>query len=246
MQQAENNAPAHVAIIMDGNGRWATERGKMRPVGHRAGVKTVHQIVAASVPLGIQCLTLFAFSSENWQRPAAEVKVLLRLFKSAIERELAELIANQVRVRFLGDVSAFSAGLQKMFADTERQTQNNNRLHLNIAVNYGGRWDIANACQKIASQVASGELAATDITEQMISQNLTTADCPPLDLLIRTGQEKRISNFLLWQMAYAELYFVDTLWPDFSAEDLEMAIEWYKSRQRRFGRVGTQARVDYA
>lgn len=240
----EMNAAQHVAIIMDGNGRWAKQRGKMRPMGHRAGVKSVRKIVEACEPMGIKCLTLFAFSSENWQRPPAEVKVITSLFRSTLEKELAELHAQKVRIRFLGDLSAFSKGLQRACTNAELTTFDNTGLQLNLAVNYGGRWDIANAASKIAADVAAGKFAAQDVDQHLFEQYLTTSELPFLDLLIRTGCEKRISNFLLWQMAYSELYFVDTLWPDFDADNLRAAVAWFNQRQRRFGKTDEQVMAE--
>lgn len=227
--------PEHVAVIMDGNGRWAEARGKKRTSGHKVGVERTREIIETSVNLGIKSLTLFAFSSENWQRPKEEVSYLMELFIVALNREIKKLNKNGVKLKFLGDVKAFNSKLQKSIADAESLTKDNQRLCLNIAANYGGRWDIVNAANQLLQ-----EKNTAIIDEAGLASKLSTAGLPELDLLIRTGGEIRISNFLIWQAAYAELYFCDTLWPDFDAAAFEKAIDAYQVRHRRFGLTGEQ------
>ena len=212
--------PRHVAIIMDGNGRWAKQRNQARHAGHRAGVETTRAIIESCVRHGIPCLTLFAFSSENWQRPKHEVSLLMELFVQSLKRESDKLNDNGVCVRFIGERAAFSERLQKQIAEAEQLTQDNTVLTLNIAANYGGRWDITQAARSVAEQVACGELTAAEITEQHLTDAMSLAGLPEPDLFIRTGGEKRISNFLLWQIAYAEIYVTPTYWPDFGKEEL--------------------------
>lgn len=232
--------PRHVAIIMDGNGRWAKQRNQARHAGHRAGVEATRAIIEYCVRTGIPCLTLFAFSSENWQRPKHEVSLLMELFVQSLKRETDKLNSNGVCVRFIGDRSAFSARLQKQITETEQITQENTALTLNIAANYGGRWDITQAARAVAQQVENGELTAAEFTEQHLTDAMCLADLPEPDLFIRTGGEKRISNFLLWQLAYTELYFCDALWPDFDQEYFNEAIAFYNQRERRFGMTSEQ------
>ncbi len=234
------NVPRHIAIIMDGNGRWAKRRFMPRIAGHRAGVESVRSIVQASAKAGVEVLTLFAFSSENWRRPEQEVGLLMELFFSALQRETKKLLSNNVRLRVIGDRSRFSDKLQKAIADAEEATQDRMGLNLVIAANYGGRWDVANAAKQLALQIESGELAAADITEEHLRRHTSLVDLPEPDLFIRTGGEQRISNFLLWQLAYTELYFTDTLWPDFKEEAFAAALDSFSSRQRRFGQTGDQ------
>lgn len=236
-----NSLPKHLAIIMDGNGRWAARQGQPRGLGHRAGRKALREIVEHTSKLGIPILTVFAFSSENWQRPAAEVKLLLELFKRALNREVRELHASAICIRFIGDRSRFSPKLQKKMQEAELLTASNGNLQLNIAVNYGGRWDITRAARQLAMKVAAGKLEPEQIDEATFSKEISLAEDPAPDLLIRTGGEQRISNFLLWQLAYCEIYFTDTLWPDFSAEDMNSALMEYSRRQRRFGSTPLQA-----
>ncbi len=235
-----NNLPQHLAIIMDGNGRWAARQGQPRGLGHRAGRKALRAVVEHVSNIGISVLTVFAFSSENWQRPATEVQLLLELFKRALSREIKELHENNICVRFIGDRSRFSEKLQLKMSNAELLTANNTSLQLNIAVNYGGRWDITQAARELAQQVAAGDLLADNIDEDMFTNALSLSDCPPPDLLIRTGGEKRVSNFLLWQLAYCEIYFCDILWPDFCAENIDTALLEYSRRQRRFGSTPLQ------
>ncbi|MDD7545632.1 polyprenyl diphosphate synthase [Actinobacillus porcinus] len=230
-----NNIPKHVAIIMDGNGRWAKQQGKMRVFGHTNGVKAVRRSVSYARQIGVQSLTLYAFSSENWNRPEAEVSALMTLFMQALDREVKKLHKNNIKLLILGDKSKFSDKLQEKIAKAEKLTENNTALTVNIAANYGGCWDIVQATQKLAGQVKAGELAPEQINEELFQQMLVTKAQPPVDLLIRTSGEQRISNFLLWQIAYAELYFTDVLWPDFNEEEFNRAVFAFQQRERRFG-----------
>ncbi|OOZ37077.1 isoprenyl transferase [Solemya velesiana gill symbiont] len=232
--------PRHVAIIMDGNGRWAQKRGQPRYAGHKAGVKSVRTSVEQCAKLGIEVLTLFAFSSENWKRPKKEVRMLMELFMVALKKEVKRLNKNNVRLRIIGDRSAFDPALQKKIAESETATAENTGLVLQIAANYGGRWDITQVARQLAERVKAGELESSQITESMIAETLSFADLPDPDLFIRTGGEQRISNFMLWQTAYTELYFADVLWPDFDAEAFEGALASFRQRQRRFGKTGEQ------
>ncbi len=240
MSDDKQNIPQHVAIIMDGNGRWATQRKKYRTSGHKAGAKAVRRVIRQSSKLGIKWLTLFAFSSENWSRPQKEVTMLMELFTRALKKEVPELHENGVKLQFIGDLSRFSAGLQNRMAQVAHLTQHNKKMVLTIAVNYGGRWDILQATQKLALAVKNNTLDVADISEQSFQQFLSLSDAPNPDLLIRTGGDERISNFLLWQMAYTELFFSAILWPDFDAQCLNHAIEDYQKRERRFGKTPTQ------
>lgn len=230
-----NNIPKHVAIIMDGNGRWAKQQGKMRIFGHTNGVKAVRRSVSYARQIGVQSLTLYAFSSENWNRPEAEVSALMSLFMQALDREVKQLHKNNIKLLILGDKSRFSDKLQEKIAKAEKLTENNTALTVNIAANYGGCWDIVQAAQQLAGQVKAGELTPAQINEELFQQMLVTKVQPPVDLLIRTSGEQRISNFLLWQIAYAELYFSDVLWPDFNEEVFNQAIFAFQQRERRFG-----------
>lgn len=232
--------PVHVAIIMDGNGRWAKQRNQPRFFGHKAGVEAVRGVVKACAERGIQVLTLFAFSSENWRRPQKEVSLLMELLYTALTREVSKLNDNNVRLRIIGDRSVFSEKLQQRLRQSERLTADNTGLILVVAVNYGGRWDITQAARQVTEKAVAGELQASDITPDLIGEHLSLADLPEPDLFIRTGGEKRVSNFLLWQLAYTELFFTQTLWPDFSEASLDEAIESFSQRQRRFGRTGEQ------
>jgi undecaprenyl diphosphate synthase len=231
--------PQHIAIIMDGNGRWAKKRSLPRVAGHKVGMERARDITEAAGKRGVRSLTLFAFSSENWQRPFEEVSYLMDLFVTGLEREAKSLHKNGVRLRVIGDRSRFAEKLQQRMAESEALTAGNSALTLNIAANYGGQWDIVTAAnQVLADKRASGDVSP--LTEADIARHLTLADQPPLDLLIRTGGEIRISNFLLWQAAYAELYFSPALWPDFGASELDAAIADFSQRQRRFGKTGEQ------
>lgn len=236
----QQSLPRHVAIIMDGNGRWAQAKGKPRVFGHKKGVESVRNAVKFCRQLNIESLTLFAFSSENWRRPEQEVSTLMELFMFVLTNEVKKLDKNNVKLKVIGDISRFSEKLQKSVAKAQQMTMNNTGLTLNIAANYGGQWDIANAAKQLAKQVENGEIAADDIDETKLSQYISMQEQAPLDLLIRTGGDLRISNFLLWQAAYAELYFTDTLWPDFNEQAFADAIACYVSRERRFGCTGEQ------
>jgi len=230
------SVPRHIAMIMDGNGRWATKRFLPRVAGHVKGVDAVRGVVEACARRGVEYLTLFAFSSENWRRPADEVSLLMRLFVTALEREVEKMHANSIRLKVVGDLSRFDAKLQAMIDEAQRKTENNTRLTVTICANYGGRWDILQAMEKML-RANPGMLAPT---EADLSPHLALAYAPEPDLFIRTGGEERISNFLLWQLAYSELYFTDTFWPDFDAAALDKAIASYQSRERRFGRTSEQ------
>ncbi|HKT94212.1 MAG TPA: polyprenyl diphosphate synthase [Paraburkholderia sp.] len=231
--------PRHIAIIMDGNGRWATQRRLPRVAGHTRGVDAVRSVVESCVERGVEYVTLFAFSSENWRRPTDEVSFLMRLFVTALEREVARLHANGIRLRVVGDLSMFNERIQDLIRRAETKTARNTRLTLTIAANYGGRWDILQATRKLVEEAAAlGQ--PVPVTEDALSQHLAMAYAPEPDLFIRTGGEQRVSNFLLWQLAYAEFYFTDTFWPDFDAEALSRAIASYAERERRFGRTSAQ------
>ena len=232
--------PRHVAVIMDGNGRWAQRRVLPRQAGHQAGVKPIRAAVERCASSGVERLTLFAFSSENWHRPADEVRGLMSLFVDALGREVAELHANGIRITFIGDLEALSSTLREAAVAAERTTANNRRMDLVVAVAYGGRWDLARAARSLAAAAAAGDLDPNSIDEATLAGALQTSSRPDVDLLIRTGGEKRISNFLLWDIAYAEIYFSDVLWPDFTTSELRKAFEFYSHRQRRFGRTGGQ------
>jgi len=245
-QTEDKNIPQHVAIIMDGNGRWAQLQGKGRVIGHKAGVESVRAVVASARKSNVKALTLFAFSSENWQRPAKEVSVLMDLFMYVLTKEVKRLHKHNIRFQVIGDLSRFSEKLQKNIAKSEQLTADNTGLVLSVAANYGGRWDIVNAAKKLASDVEQGNMKLDDITEQSLNSHTCLADLPTLDLLIRTGGDFRISNFLLWQAAYAELYFTDILWPDFNETEFEQAIGCFDQRERRFGQTGEQARNETA
>jgi len=232
--------PRHLAIVMDGNGRWAKQRLRPRTFGHHAGQKAVKEAVEFCLRRGIASLTLFAFSSENWNRPATEVSALMELFLKAIDKEVDELHTNGVRIRFVGDLDAFAPELRARMLGAMDRTAGNTALNMNVAVNYGGRWDIANAARLAVEAIARGEFAASDLDEARLNRYTCLADQPPLDLFIRTGGEHRVSNFLLWQIAYAELYFTDTLWPDVDQACLTEALDDYARRERRYGRTGEQ------
>lgn len=244
MSTEKNKIPRHVAIVMDGNGRWAKKRHFPRTYGHKKGVDSVRAVIRACDEIGIEYLTLFAFSSENWKRPQEEVSALMSLFMSALEAEAKSLAKNGIRLSFIGDISAFPDKLREKINQVEALTANGKNLHMQIAANYGGRWDIVQAAAKLsqALQLSGKELSADAFSEAKLSEHLTTAklNIPDPDLFIRTGGEQRISNFLLWQIAYAELYFTDVLWPDFRRNELLAAVDAYSRRQRRFGMTGEQ------
>ena len=229
--------PRHVAIIMDGNGRWAKKRFLPRVAGHRKGVEIVREVIRSCIERGVEFLTLFAFSSENWRRPPEEVSLLMQLFVVALEQEVTKLHENEIRFRLIGDVSRFDARLQDLVRHAEQLTANNTKLTLTIAANYGGRWDILDATNRM---LAERPELAQGFSEDDLRPYLSLGDAPEPDLFIRTGGEKRISNFLLWQLAYTELYFTDTLWPDFDAKAFDSAIASFQSRERRFGRTSEQ------
>ena len=232
--------PKHIAIIMDGNGRWAKQRGMPRIAGHRSGVKALRNIVEYASSIDIKALTVYAFSSENWQRPKQEVSLLMELFMSSLKQEINNLHQNNIRLHFIGNKSEFPDKLQTYIQDSEKKTEGNTGLQFNVAANYGGHWDVKQALVKIIQQVQSGKLTLDDVTEQTIANHVELNELPLPDLFIRTGGEKRVSNFLLWQLAYTELYFSDCLWPDFSTDELDKAIDWYQGRERRYGRISEQ------
>ena len=232
----KTNLPKHIAITMDGNGRWAKTKGKLRLFGHKNGVKAVRDTVEAAAEIGIEFLTLYAFSTENWKRPESEVNALMTLLVSAISKETTTLMDNNIRLSTIGDTDSLPSKAKKEFLQAIEKTKNNSRMTLVLALSYSGRWDIINAVNTIVKE----DNVNRDITEEEFQQYLTTKSVPDPELLIRTSGEYRISNFLLWQIAYSELYFTDTLWPDFSKEDLEKAILDYQSRERRFGKTSEQ------
>ena len=234
-----DNSLRHVAIIMDGNNRWAKQRGMAGVSGHKVGVERIRDVMAACQEVGVEVLTVFAFSSENWRRPPLEVEALMSLFLLYLKNEAKALKKKDVALRVIGNRERFSPSIQKSIAAAEELTRGG-KTTLVIAADYGGRWDIAQAAQKMAQQVAAGELDPAEITENSLNQYTSLADLPPLDLLVRTGGEVRISNFLLWQCAYAELFFSDKLWPDFDGNELKKAVNSFHERQRRFGMTGDQ------
>jgi undecaprenyl diphosphate synthase len=227
--------PLHIAIIMDGNNRWARRRGVAGTAGHSAGMEAIRNVLRACNEHGVKVLTLFAFSSENWGRPRPEVRYLLALFTRYLRNETLELHKDGIRIRFIGERHRFGKRLQNLMLEAEQLTRDNSDTTLVIAADYGGQWDIARAAQRLATRVSNGELASADISPQLLSGQLSLADLPAPDLCIRTGGDHRISNFMLWQFAYSELYFTETLWPDFGAADLALAIEDFSGRERRFG-----------
>jgi undecaprenyl diphosphate synthase len=237
---ANDNIPRHVAVIMDGNGRWARKRAMPRHAGHRSGVTAVRKIVENAAKRGVECLTLFAFSSENWSRPREEVSKLMGLFVEALQREVDELHRNNVCLEFIGAREQLQQGLIDKIAAAEEQTKDNTGLRLIVAVAYGGRWDLVQATRRLADKVVAGEMSSADIDDESIAAGLQIRDVPDPDLLIRTGGEQRISNFLLWNLAYAELWFCDVLWPDFGEQQFDDALAFYGRRQRRYGHTGDQ------
>jgi undecaprenyl diphosphate synthase len=232
--------PNHVVVIMDGNGRWATRRHLPRTAGHARGVQAVRDVVKYCGEAGVKYLTLFAFSSENWRRPREEVTLLMRLFMQALEREVTQLKRQGIRLRVIGDISRFEPKLQQMIADAENSTSENDTLHLTIAANYGGRWDIMQAMQQMLRDHPELASDPSKVHESLLTPYLSMAWAPEPDLFIRTGGEQRISNFLVWQLAYTELYFTPTYWPDFNGSDMADAVNWYRHRERRFGRTSAQ------
>lgn len=237
---AADNCPRHVAIIMDGNNRWAKAHRLKGVAGHKAGVDAVRAVVETCAKEGVEVLTLFAFSSENWRRPKDEVSALMRLFLIALEREVRKLHRNNIRLRIIGDRSAFNPALQEHMEKAEALTRDNTRMTVVIAANYGGHWDITQATRKVAEQVKAGQLEPSDITDDLIQEHLSIGDLPMPDLLIRTAGEQRISNFLLWHLAYTEFYFSEVFWPDFKREQMLKALDAYAHRQRRFGQTDDQ------
>ncbi len=235
--------PTHVAVIMDGNGRWAETRALPRHAGHRSGVRSVREIVETAAKRGVSYLTLFAFSSENWKRPAEEVSRLMSLFLEALQREVDDLHRNNVRLTFIGAREELQAGLIRKISTAEKKTRNNTGLNLIVAVAYGGRWDIVTAAKNLATKVLNQELSVADIDDTKLAGELALAGVPDPDLLIRTGGEQRVSNFLLWNLAYAELWFCDSLWPEFGERQFDEALSFYASRQRRYGHTGKQLGV---
>lgn len=227
--------PQHIAIVMDGNGRWAKSQGRSRSAGHEAGARTLKRIVRAASDMGIEVLTVYAFSTENWKRPQREVDFLLNLFDSFLEKEIAEMHAENVRMSFIGRRDRFTERFLRRMEDAEVRTANNTGVHFNLAANYGSQDEIVRAVRSLAARAAAGEIAPEEIDEELFSNTLDTAGDPPVDLFIRTSGDLRLSNFLLWQSAYAELYFTDTHWPDFTPEELARAIEDFAGRSRRFG-----------
>jgi undecaprenyl diphosphate synthase len=232
--------PTHIAIVMDGNGRWAQKRNRPRTFGHKAGLKALRKIVEHAGKSGIRELTVFAFSSENWNRPKKEVGRLMDLFMRALDREARELHENDIRINFIGDLAAFTPELQQKIATAESQTAENRRMTLNVAANYGGRWDIVNAARKTAEAFANGRITMNQVDERYFASQVMLGETSDPDLFIRTGGEMRISNFLLWQSAYTEFYFTPVLWPDFGPEVFDEALATYRSRERRYGLTGEQ------
>ena len=240
LEEFKDSIPKHIGIIMDGNGRWAKQRGMPRVYGHKKGVDSVRNAVAFCRKVGVQSLTLFAFSSENWKRPEDEVSGLMELFMFVLTKEVKNLHKNNVKLKIVGDLSKFSDAIQSKVKEAEDKTKDNSGLILNVAANYGGRWDIAQACQQVAQQVAEGNLSASDINEDTINSYTSFFEQHDLDLLIRTGGEVRVSNFMLWQLAYAELHFSDAFWPDFDETEFANAIASFAGTERRFGLTGEQ------
>jgi undecaprenyl diphosphate synthase len=232
--------PTHIAIIMDGNGRWAKKRGLPRVAGHKKGVETVRKIVEACIEIGVKYLTLYTFSTENWKRPKDEVTTLMRLIVKSLNKETRELHSNNIKLSAIGNIESLPEIVQKELHEAIKMTANNNKMVLNLALSYSGRWEIIEAVKRIANQVKESKLSVDSIDEELISKNLSTSEMPDPDLVIRSGGEFRISNFLLWQIAYSEVYITNVLWPEFSKHHLEDAIKNFQSRERRFGLVSEQ------
>lgn len=241
--QSQASSPSHICIIMDGNGRWAKKRLMPRSFGHRKGVEATRRCVEFFATAGVEHLTLFAFSSENWNRPEDEVSHLMELFMRSLQRYTDELHEQGLRIRFIGNRAQFSAKLRLQIEQSEVKTENNRGMTLNIAANYGGHWDIVNAARQLATRVQQGDIDLGDIDEQQFSSELALGDVPNPDLFIRTGGEQRISNFLLWQLAYTEFYFCECLWPDFDEREMQLALDEFQQRQRRYGKTGEQVEV---
>ena len=242
MKSERESLPGHIAIVMDGNGRWAQKRKRPRTFGHQAGLKALRRVVEHCGRIGVQELTVFAFSSENWNRPKKEVSRLMELFLRALDKEARELDDNDVRIRFIGDLDGLPGELQKKVSEAMEKTAANSRMTLNVAVNYGGRWDIVQAARGIAVEIAEGRIQPGQVDEALFARHTALSGSPDPDLFIRTGGEMRISNFLLWQSAYTEFYFAPELWPDFGPDAIDAAIAAYRDRERRFGLTGEQAR----
>ena len=244
---SESNPPAtlpqHIAVVMDGNGRWARQRGLPRVAGHRKGGESVRNIIQLCADKRIPWLTIFAFSSENWRRPKQEVDRLMDLFVQALDKDVKELHKNNVRFRVIGDTQSLAGSIQDRVKKSELLTESNTGMVLTVALNYGGRWDISEACRKLALDIVNDKVSAEAVTPELLGQYISTHDTPDPDLFIRTGGEQRISNFLLWQLAYTELYFTDVLWPDFGEAELDLALEAFSGRQRRFGQTSEQVEV---
>ena len=236
----ETNLPKHIAIIMDGNGRWAKSKGKNRVFGHRNGTEAVHKVVEAAARMQIEHLTLYAFSTENWNRPQQEVSTLMDLLIRALRRELNKMVKNNIQLKSIGDISKLPTEVEKELIDTINKTRDNDGMILTLALNYGARQELTQAMQQIASKVKNNIISPENVDETIINEHLYTQNLPPVDLLIRTSGEQRISNFLLWQIAYAELYFSEVLWPDFNEKHFEEAITSYQKRERRFGKTSEQ------
>lgn len=240
LEVVTNKLPNHVVMIMDGNGRWAVQRGLPRIEGHKAGIGALIDITQFSAEIGLRFLTVYAFSSENWKRPQREVSLLMELFDKYLKEYCQKLRDNDIRMRFIGDFSTFPDSLYQTIVDTTERTASNTGLELTIAVNYGGRWDITNAFRELSKKITTHEIKIEDISELLVGQFMCLSDLPEPDLFIRTGGEKRISNYLLWQLAYTELYFDDCLWPSFNVEKLKNAFEWHAGRERKFGSISEQ------
>ena len=237
---SKSSQPKHIIIIMDGNGRWAEQNGLTRSAGHRAGVKTLRNLIEYAAQLQLTTITVYAFSRENWQRPKKEVELLLDLFISSLESEVKDLHDNNIKLNFIGEIDEFSEKLKNSMNESELLTSKNSKLTLNIALNYSGRWDICNALLSIIDDITSKKITKNEINEELINKKLSLADYNEPDLLIRTGGERRLSNYLLWQIAYTEMYFTDILWPDFNTDQFDLALAWYAKRQRRFGKTSEQ------
>ena len=237
---SKSSKPKHIIIIMDGNGRWAEQNGLLRSAGHKVGVKVLRNLIEHAVKLELTTITVYAFSRENWQRPKKEIELLLDLFISSLESEVKDLHENNIKLNFIGETDKFSEKLKKSMSESESLTSNNSKLTLNVALNYSGRWDIYNALLSIIDDMASKKITKNEINEELVNKKLSLADYDEPDLLIRTGGERRLSNYFLWQIAYTEMYFTDILWPDFNVDQFDLALDWYAKRQRRFGKTSEQ------